>query len=85
LLVALDARPSTGVSGSSRAEIVRNIESARTAAWTSHDPIGAVATGELLTIAWQNSYADGSSILEAGVLRFNDVGQVTEVQAPQPH
>jgi len=75
---------STGLLGSSRAEIVRNIGRARDAGWTSHDPIGAFAAGEFLAIAFQNSYSDGSAIVEAAVLRFDERGQVTEVQSLQP-
>ena len=75
---------STGGSvGTSRAEIVANLTNARTN-WVSHNPVGTVAAGEFLVVAYENHYADGSIVTAAGCLRFNSDGKVIEVRTLEP-
>jgi len=50
----------------------------------SHDPIGTVAAGEFLVTVYQNRYSDGSTVIAAGCLRFDDDGNVTEIRSLDP-
>jgi hypothetical protein len=70
--------------GDTREEIVQGLTEAKTGGWLSHDPIGTVAAGEFLAVVYENKYADGSKIIAAGCLRFDDEGKVTEIRSVDP-
>jgi SnoaL-like domain len=72
---------SAGPVGSTRDEIVDAMASARAGGWTTHGPLGTVAGGEFLVAIFENRYADGSSAVSAGIMRFDESGKVSEVRS----
>ena len=69
-----------GQVGTTRQEIVEALQAGRAAGWLTHNPIGTVAAGEFLVAVFENRYADGSSVISAGCMRFGDDGRVSEVR-----
>src|SRR5262245_33439889 len=75
---------SVGPVGTSRAEIISTISAAREAGWTAHYPLGISAAGDFLTGVYRNDYADGTSVIAAGILRFQDDGKIVEIRSIEP-
>jgi SnoaL-like domain len=75
---------SLGPVGTTRDEIIASIRQAREAGWTGHFPISLSAAGDFLTGVFRNDYADGSSVVAAGILRFRDDGQIVEMRSMEP-
>lgn len=75
---------SVGTVGSSKDEIIRSIREGREAGWTSHHPLSPSAAGDFLIGLYENRYADGSSVVAAGILRYGSDGKVTEIRSLEP-
>jgi len=70
--------------GTGSDEIVKALQAGRDAGWVSHNPIGTVAAGEFLVAVYENRYADGSSVIGAGTMRFGTEGKLTEMRSLDP-
>jgi hypothetical protein len=75
---------SLGPVGTTKAEIIATISAGRDAGWTAHYPLGISAAGDFLTGVYRNDYADGSSVIAAAILRFQDDGKIVEIRSIEP-
>ena len=75
---------SAGNVGSSKDEIMRSIREGREAGWVRHEPHTPAAAGDFLVGTFENHYADGSSVVAAGILRYGPDGKVAEIRSMEP-
>ena len=77
-------RASTGPVGTTRAEIIESLRAGLDEGWTGHYPLGLTAAGNFLAGVYRNEYADGTSVIAAGILRFGDDGKIVEMRSIEP-
>jgi hypothetical protein len=75
---------SFGPVGSTKAEIMTNIQAARDDGWTAHFPLGLTAAGDFLAGVYRNDAADGSSYIAAGIMRIDEDGKIVELRSIEP-
>ena len=75
---------SVGTVGTTKQEIIESIRGGREAGWTGHYPLGLTTAGDFLTGVYRNEYADGTSVVAAGILRFREDGKIAEMRSIEP-
>jgi hypothetical protein len=75
---------SLGPVGTTKTEIMDNIRAAREEGWTAHYPLGLTAAGDFLAGVYRNDYADGTSVIAAGIIRFQGDGKIVEMRSVEP-
>jgi hypothetical protein len=75
---------STGNVGSSKDEIMRSIQEGRDAGWLRHEPLAPSGAGDFVVGSFENHYADGSSVIGAGILRYGADDKVVEIRSMEP-
>jgi hypothetical protein len=54
--------------GSTRDEIVKELQQGRESGWLSHNPIGTAAAGEFLVSVYEKRFSDGRRVTAAGCM-----------------
>ena len=75
---------SLGNVGSSKDVIIRSLREGREAGWVRHEPHTPSAAGDFLVGTYENHFADGSSFVAAGILRYGPDGKITEIRSMEP-
>lgn len=60
------------------------IQGARDQGRVGHYPIGISAAGDFLVGTYQNEYADGTTVIAAGIARFGAAGKIVEMRSIEP-
>ena len=71
-----------GVGG--KAEMFKALQQGRDDGWLSHNTIGSASAGEFLTVIYENRFADGRSVIGAGMLRLDADGLFSEAVSREP-
>lgn len=75
---------SVGTVGTTKTEIMDSIRAGRDAGWTGHYPLSVTTGGDFLTGVYRNEYADGTSVIAAGIMRFREDGKIVELRSIEP-
>jgi hypothetical protein len=71
--------------GSSRNEIIEAFKRDRASGWRRHEILGITTADQLLATTARNVQADGTVVHVAGVVRFNQDGQIVYMSAIDQH
>lgn len=71
-----------GVGG--KTETLAALQQARDDGWLSHNTIGAAGAGEFLITVYQNRFADGRTVIGAGIGQVGATGLFTEFVSREP-
>jgi hypothetical protein len=69
-----------GPAGNTRDEIIENLRAGRAAGWTKQTILALMGAGEFGVTLYRNTFADGSSLVGAGVLRVDQDGKLLEIR-----
>jgi hypothetical protein len=71
-----------GVGG--KIETLKALQQGRDDGWVSHNTIGTASAGEFLVATYENRFADGRSVIGAGIVRLNADGLFSEFVSREP-
>jgi hypothetical protein len=75
---------SAGLLGESRDQIMARLQEGRDAGWTRHSPISVSAAGDFLSSLYRNDFADGTSVIAGGIIRYGEDGSIVELRSLEP-
>ena len=78
------AEEGTGEGIGGKTEMFKALQQGRDDGWLSHNTIGSASTGEFLTVIYENRFADGRTIIGAGMLRLDADGLFSEAVSREP-